>query len=141
MGFVAFAAGFVLGTPAASAKADRLADRPIVDPHAWEISAPQAPPPPRIEIADCSPWDVSDTAMEGVLDEMQRRGWRPPREVEEILADVDLARAWREDAAQVGAESQASIEVVSDTESARLWNDAETGAPLAPQPASLVGAN
>lgn len=135
MGVAAFAAGFVLGAPNAHAKADL----PIVDPYAWEVAAPQpAPPPKRTHVADCSPWDVSDTAIEAVLDEMQRRGWRPPIEVEEILADADLARAWREDAQQVG-EGVATIERVSDVEAARMWSDVTAMPPA--QPASLVSSD
>lgn len=140
---VAFAAGFVLGTPSSHAEAR---NRPIVDPNAWNVAAPaRLPDPPRTEIADCSPWDVSDTAMEAVLEEMQERGWHPPREVEEILADEQLMRAWREDAMQVSAtvsgESSAQIEVVSDKEAARLWNAAPEAITPAAQPASISSSN
>lgn len=37
---------------------------------------------------DCSPWDVSDVAMEAALREMIRRGWRPPTQAE-IVASFD----------------------------------------------------
>ena len=36
--------------------------------------------------SDCSPWDVSDVAMETALNEMIRRGWRPPTQAEAINA-------------------------------------------------------
>lgn len=138
-GLVAFTAGFLLGAPTSHAEAR---NRPIVDPHAWEVAAPaRLPDPQRTKIADCSPWDVSDTAMEAVLDEMMRRGWRPPREVEEILADEQLMRAWRDEPMQVSGEmsgqSTAQIEVVSDQESARLWNAAPETITPAAQPASV----
>ncbi len=138
-GVVAFAAGFLLGTPVSHAEAR---NRPIVDPNAWEVAGPaRLPDPQRTKIADCSPWDVSDTAMEAVLDEMMQRGWRPPREVEDILADEQLMRAWREEPMQISGEvsgqSIAQINVVSDQEAARLWTAApETITPPA-QPASV----
>ena len=140
---VAFAAGFVLGTPSSHAEAR---SRPIIDPDAWDVSAPaRLPDPPRTKIADCSPWDVSDTAMEAVLEEMERRGWRPPREVEEILADEQLMRAWREDAMQVSGElsgeGTAQIDVVSDKEAARLWNATPEAIAPAAQPASVRSSN
>ena len=100
-----------------------------------------------MKIADCNPWDVSDTAMEAVLDEMLQRGWRPPRDVEETLAAEQLMTSWRDEPAQVAVsegtpgEGVAQIEVVSDREAARLWNAApETLAPPA-QPASAVSSN
>ena len=149
-GVAAFLGGFLLGAP----KSHAAANRPIVDPLAWEVSAParaQAPlrpqplrpEPLRKVVADCSPWDVSDTAMEAVLDEMQRRGWRPPREVEAILADADLMRAWREDTVQAGA---SAIAIVSDAESAQLWDTVETPepplvVPAIAQPADTIDRN
>jgi hypothetical protein len=38
------------------------------------------------EANDCSPWDVSDIAMEAALEEMIRRGWRPPSQAEIVAA-------------------------------------------------------
>lgn len=38
------------------------------------------------EADNCSPWDVSDVAMEAALNEMIRRGWRPPTQAEAIEA-------------------------------------------------------
>jgi hypothetical protein len=37
---------------------------------------------------DCSPWDVSEVAMEAALTEMVRRGWRPPSQGE-VVASFD----------------------------------------------------
>lgn len=34
----------------------------------------------------CSPWEVSDVAMEAALREMVRRGWRPPSQAEVVAA-------------------------------------------------------
>jgi len=138
-GVVAFVAGFLLGAPTSHAE-DRT--DAIVDPHAWEVAGPQpAPEPRRTAIADCSPWDVSDTAIEAVLDEMQRRGWRPPTEVEEILADADLMRAWRDGEAD-SRQGAASIAVVSDAVAAQLWDDEpETAMQPSKQPVSLISSN
>lgn len=41
------------------------------------------------DATDCSPWDVSDVAMEAALKEMIRRGWRPPSQAE-IVASYDF---------------------------------------------------
>lgn len=139
-GLVAFGAGFLLGWPTSRAEAR---NRQIVDPNAWAVAAPaRLPEPPLMKIAECSPWDVSDTAMEAVLDEMLQRGWRPPRDVEDALAAEQLMMSWRDEPAGVSegapGEGVAQIEVVSDREAARLWNAApETLAPEG-QPASLA---
>lgn len=34
----------------------------------------------------CNPWDVSEAAMEEILVEMQRRGWRPPRQGDAVAS-------------------------------------------------------
>lgn len=75
---LAFAGGFA----ASSATASPAPAAPIVDVHAWEEQAPAMP----VELANtvsaekCNPWDVSEVVMEEILLEMQRRGWRPPRQ-------------------------------------------------------------
>lgn len=74
---LAFAGGFA----SSSASAGPAPDAPIVNVNAWNEPAPAMP----IELANkpttkCNPWDVSEVAMEEVLLEMQRRGWRPPRQ-------------------------------------------------------------
>jgi hypothetical protein len=38
------------------------------------------------DASDCSPWDVSEVAMEAALNEMIRRGWRPPSQAEVVEA-------------------------------------------------------
>lgn len=144
-GLGAFGAGFLLGAPTSHAE---VRTRQIVDPNAWEIAAPaRLADPPRMKIAECNPWDVSDTAMEAVLDEMLQRGWRPPRDVQDTLAAEQQMATWRDDPAQVAVsegmpgEGTAQIEVVSDKEAARLWNAApETLTPPA-QPASAVNSD
>jgi hypothetical protein len=45
----------------------------------------------------CSPWDVSPEAMEVILQEMVRRGWRPPR------SDLALASTQPDDGLRIEA--------------------------------------
>ncbi len=74
----------------------RVEDKPIINPTAWEETAP-APQVQTVSYtntaqgdvraaAHCSPWEVSDIAMEEVLDEMIRRGWRPPNQGQAVAA-------------------------------------------------------
>lgn len=64
---------------------------PIIDANAWQEAAPA---PSGVETVStttarakaCSPWEISDVAMEEVLDEMIRRGWRPPNQGEAVAA-------------------------------------------------------
>lgn len=72
--------------------------QPIINTGAWEETAPaalDAQPASLaahpIRVATCSQWDVSDAAMEEVLDEMIRRGWRPPTQGDAIAA-MDVAQ-------------------------------------------------
>jgi hypothetical protein len=88
---VSIAIGFGAATWLASSTAS---NKPIINPTAWEETAPT----PQVQtvsltntakptaIAKCSPWEVSDVAMEEVLDEMIARGWRPPNQGEAIAA-------------------------------------------------------
>lgn len=66
---------------------------PIIEAQAWEAKSP--PPaivqPVRVAAPRCSEWAISDVAMEGVLDEMIRRGWRPPTQGEAI-ATLEVAQ-------------------------------------------------
>lgn len=70
---------------------------PIVDANAWEETAPAAVTPEQFSFATtrtaetCDPWKVSDVAMEEVLDQMIRRGWRPPSQGDAI-ALLDTAQ-------------------------------------------------
>ena len=71
---------------------------PIIDTGAWQEAAPaalDAQPASLtarpVRVAACSQWDVSDAAMEEVLDEMIRRGWRPPTQGDAIAA-MDVAQ-------------------------------------------------
>ena len=88
---VSLAVGF--GT-ASLLPTDARSSGPLIDPNAWAKTSPApatiqpvrlAPPAPR-----CSDWAISDVAMEEVLDEMIRRGWRPPTQGEAIVA-MDVA--------------------------------------------------
>ncbi len=82
-GFVAFIAGFSVSSASSSPKPTD----PIVDPVAW-VRTSEAVPAASTEPSHtaqpatfaCSPWQVSDVAMEEILVEMQRRGWRAPRQ-------------------------------------------------------------
>jgi hypothetical protein len=78
-GVVSLAIGFgaaTLLTP------QRPANQQIVNPNAWEEAAPDGLMPVSYAVspkaAKCDPFDVSEVAMEAMLDEMQRRGWRAP---------------------------------------------------------------
>lgn len=80
-------ATFLAGFSAASAMSVEAAAAPIVDPAAWS----RAPEEPAAQVTvaaapACSPWEVSDIAMEEILDEMRRRGWRPPSRGEAIAS-------------------------------------------------------
>jgi hypothetical protein len=85
---LAFAGGFA----ASSASAGPAPDDPIVNVNAWNETPPAMPV--QVVSADagekCSPWDVSDIAMEEVLREMQRRGWRQPRQGDAVASMVAL---------------------------------------------------
>lgn len=61
----------------------RAASSPIVNPDAWEeVSSDEMAQPVSYAASAraerCNPWEVSDVAMEAILDEMLRRGWRAP---------------------------------------------------------------
>lgn len=74
------------------------ATKPIINAGAWQETSPAPLNTPPANLAarpiraeTCSPWDVSDVAMEEVLDEMIRRGWRPPTQGDAI-ATMDIAQ-------------------------------------------------
>ena len=81
---LAFAGGFA----ASSATASPAPAAPIVNVTAWQEEAPAMP----VELVNaantptCNPWDVSEAAMEEILLEMQRRGWRPPRQGDAVAS-------------------------------------------------------
>lgn len=77
-GLAGFAAGFATSVAFPFAKP---AGAPIINPAAWEESAPVQTVSHATPLAAqlrCPAWEISDVAMEEVLDEMLRRGWRPP---------------------------------------------------------------
>lgn len=92
---VSLAIGFGAASCIASGKAE---NKPIINPTAWEETAPapqvhtasfsNAAPASAIKpaAAKCSPWEITDVAMEEVLDEMINRGWRPPNQGEAVMA-------------------------------------------------------
>lgn len=71
--------------------ANAAQDKPIINPTAWQEVAPQ-PQAHSVSLAakpaaaTCSPWDVSEVAMEEVIDEMIARGWRPPNQGDAVAA-------------------------------------------------------
>lgn len=75
---------FAAGAAAATIMAGDVArGEPIIKPNAWEQQAAQ--PITQASLAErapeqCNPWDVSEVAMEEILLEMQRRGWRAPNQ-------------------------------------------------------------
>lgn len=80
---------FVAGAMTASALAGDVArGEPIVRADAWYEKPAQVITQIAFEgeFARCNPWDVSEVAMEEILIEMQRRGWRPPSQGEAIDA-------------------------------------------------------
>jgi hypothetical protein len=94
---LAFAAGFA----ASSATAAPPPALPIVNVNAWEETAPAssvevmpvrlASVEPALQAtAQCNPWDVSDIAMEEILRDMQRQGWRPPTQGQAIASMVSM---------------------------------------------------
>jgi hypothetical protein len=136
---VAFIAGFSVSSGYASAKPVD----PIVNVNAWSETAP-AQPYVRLTSAPadrCNPWDVSDVAMEEVLREMTRRGWRPPRQGNAVEAmeqhgiygisvdDPDAPMPRRGG----GGSGSAYISVLSDAEAARATEDGVAWPESAPQ--------
>lgn len=83
---VGFGAASLTFTPAES-------NQPIVNANAWAEAAP-APACEQVSVrvssatTKCNPWEVSDVAMEEILDEMIRRGWRAPMQAE-AFAGID----------------------------------------------------
>lgn len=73
--------------------ADRGSSGPLIDPNAWDKTAPAPATIQPVSVAAhaprCSDWAISDVAMEEVLDEMVRRGWRPPTQGEAIATLED----------------------------------------------------
>lgn len=82
---------FVAGAATASAfSGDVMRGKPIINPNAWNEQPREAIVQVAYEgkVATCNPWDVSEAAIEEILLEMQRRGWRPPSQGDAIaLAD------------------------------------------------------
>lgn len=87
LGVASFA--FIAGFSVSSAYSAPKAEPPIVNVNAWSETAPQLPAAVRLTSAPadrCNPWDISDVAMEEVLREMTRRGWRPPNQGDAVQA-------------------------------------------------------
>jgi hypothetical protein len=91
LGIASFA--FIAGFSVSSASSTPKAQAPIVDVNAWSETAPHPAASVTLTSAPaerCNPWDVSDVAMEEVLREMTRRGWRPPKQGDAVDAMEQL---------------------------------------------------
>jgi len=94
---LAFAGGFA----ASSATPAPPSGPPIVNVNAWEETA-HASPVETVNVrlaslertlqssVQCNTWDVSDVAMEEILRDMQRQGWRPPSQREAVASMVSM---------------------------------------------------
>lgn len=93
---LAFAGGVTVSSDmAAPARAP-----PIVNVDAWSETASEPAQAISVQMASttpspeptlqCDPWAVSDTAMEEILREMQRRGWRQPGQGDAVGSMVSL---------------------------------------------------
>jgi hypothetical protein len=75
----------------------RPLSQPIVDANAWNEVSPAAmaiDPVRHTSLQNsvrCDPYEVSDVAMEAMLDEMLRRGWRAPNQGDAV-ARIDAAQ-------------------------------------------------
>ena len=127
---------FAGGLAASSATAPPPPAPPIVNVNAWEETAPAptveampvrlapAEPGPQAT-AQCNPWDISDIAIEEILRDMQRQGWRPPSQGEAVASvlsmgvdgiSVDDANA----AIPTDGDGRSLITVLTDDEAERL---------------------
>lgn len=149
---VSIAIGYGAATWIASTRAE---DKPIINPTAWEETAPG----PQVQTvsftnsakgdvraaAHCSPWEITDVAMEEVLDEMIRRGWRPPNQGQAVAAmgvsgiaaadpyaPMPYGRAW--------SPSSDSEAIPDETIGADVL-PADAPAPAAPLPAATTPAS
>lgn len=121
------------------------AEKPIINPTAWQETAPQVQTvsfatQAKPAAAKCSPWEVSDIAMEEVLDEMINRGWRPPNQGEAIAAmGVTTIAATEPDAPMPYRRNWLPLdpngETISDEPAAQPVAETTSGNP---QPAALV---
>jgi hypothetical protein len=91
LGLLTLSPGEERGWGAARAEPLTADGRSSVPPNVetpWVEANPTAYREPQPTSPTCSSWDVSPVAMEAILDEMVRRGWRPPTQGE-ILASLD----------------------------------------------------
>lgn len=90
---LAFAGGFAASTATAAPEPGP----PIVNVNAWQETAAASPvqtvnvrlaslEPSLQSRLQCNPWDVSDVAMEEILRDMQRQGWRPPSQGDAVAS-------------------------------------------------------
>lgn len=87
--------GFAGGVAISTAFARPAETAPIIDENAWNETAPAQPVSytPTVQ-PRCNPWEISDAAMEEVLDQMIRRGWRAPTQGATVsLLDTQVMQA------------------------------------------------
>jgi hypothetical protein len=121
---------FVAGAMTAGALAGDVArGEPIVRANAWDEKPAQVITQVAFEgeFARCNPWEVSEVAMEEILVEMQRRGWRPPSqgdavdlmdpldmmEISALEPDAPMPRRYRGDSSIIvlGEETEEVVSV------------------------------
>jgi hypothetical protein len=92
---------FAGGLAASSATVAAPPGPPIVNVNAWEETAPASAvqavavrlaslEPTLQSTHQCNPWDVSDLAMEEILREMKRQGWRPPSQGGAVASMISI---------------------------------------------------
>lgn len=126
---------FAAGLAASSATAAPPGQPPIVNADAWTetvagpvqaISVPMAAAAPKPQSTlQCNPWEVSDVAMEEILREMQRRGWRHPRQGEPLdpqasLGAEGIGPVEPDATTPTGGDGRSLITVLTDDEAERL---------------------
>ncbi len=107
LGALGFAAGFAAST---AFPASPTLVQPIVDANAWRETAPVQPVSYSQPATSqrCNPWQVSDIAMEEILTQMIRRGWRAPSQGDAIAA-LEIAGV-------------AAVEPYAPMPQRRVWN-------------------
>lgn len=132
---LAFAGGFAVS----SAIAAPPPGPPIVNVNAWDETADSASvqavavrlatiDPSLLPTLQCNPWDVSDVAMEEILRDMKRQGWRPPSQGDAVASMVSMGVEGIEVVDPTapmpnGSSGQSIITVLSDDEAEQLRTD------------------
>jgi len=123
-GLAASSATAVLPRPPPIVNADAWTETVAEPVHAVSVQMASAAPAPQSTL-QCNPWEVSDVAMEEILREMQRRGWRHPRQSEPLDPQASLGAEGigpvEPDATMpTGGDGRSQITVLTDDEAERL---------------------